>query len=309
MIKTRKSAGESQDAKHMSDVLSSATYRECLKNDVLVTRDNNSDIVADLVSQYYDAHSMAEDNRLKNNPEEFEVTLAAVAEYCHPGSKVLDIGGGTGIYSVELCKMGCDVLLADISEKCLMLAKNNAASAGVIINTMVANAMDHTIDLGEAYDLILCLGPLYHCANVIQAENVILNVMERLRSGGVAIFAFLSRYSKFNDMYSSIADCADSDIESLEEYMSLRTSSDGDWSFEKRGELPISFVFPENIEHLFRRVDLVPKEVFAVDAFHNLNINRNNAKRILNVVRGSSRKLCLQRGNHILVIVHKGDTI
>lgn len=262
-----------------------------------------------VVAQYYDACSVAEDGRLRSHEEEFEVTLATISEYSRPGLKVLDIGGGTGIYSVELSKMRCNVLMADISKACVDLAKKNAAFAGVKIDTMVADAMDRSIDLGGEYDLILCMGPLYHCANAMQAERIVFNVMDRLRDGGIAIFAFLSRYSKFNDMATHVSDCLDADIEFLEEYLQSCTHSDSGWSFETRGILPVSFVFPESIECIFQRMGLRPKEIFAVDAFRDKKINRGNAKRFLSLARGAARKLCLVRGNHILTVVQKGDKV
>ena len=261
----------------------------------------------EFVAQYYDTHSDVEDNRLKDNVEEFELTLAAISEYVRPGMRILDMGGGTGVYSVELGKLGCDVLLTDISKSCLELAKKNAAAANVHFRTMEANAMNRTIDVGDSYDLIVCLGPLYHCSNAFQAEDVIFNVMERLRAGGVAVFALLSRYSKFNDMCSFVADWTDSDVELVGQYLAAHTVSDGDWCFETRGNLPVSFVFPESAERIFKRIGLTPKEIFAVDPFHDKRINHGNSGRLLKMVRGSARKLCLQRGNHILVVVRKGD--
>lgn len=277
------------------------------KRDVSVKPRHDGNTVVEFVSQYYDSHADIEDNRLKGNVEEFELTLAMLSEYIRPGMRVLDMGGGTGVYSVELSKLGCDVLLTDISKSCLDLAKTNAAAANVSFRMMEANAMDRTVDVGDSYDLILCLGPLYHCSNALQAEDVIFNVMERLRIGGVAVFALLSRYSRFNDMCSCVADWTDWDVESLGRYLAARTVSDGDWSFETRGDLPVSFVFPERAERIFKRIGLTPKEIIAVDSFHDNRINRENAGRLLNIVRGSARNLCLQRGNHILVMVKKGD--
>ena len=47
-----------------------------------------------------------------------------------PGSRVLDIGCGVGKYGVYFARMGCDVVLTDISPEMLRFAEKNLADTG-----------------------------------------------------------------------------------------------------------------------------------------------------------------------------------
>lgn len=63
--------------------------------------------------------------------------LVEVAPHLEPGSRILDVGGGSGRNAIWLARQGHDVTIADISEPGLMIARTAAGEAGVSISTVL----------------------------------------------------------------------------------------------------------------------------------------------------------------------------
>jgi 2-polyprenyl-3-methyl-5-hydroxy-6-metoxy-1,4-benzoquinol methylase len=72
-----------------------------------------------------------------------------------PGSRILDIGCGTGRHSVELAKRGFKVTGVDISPQMLAEAEKAAAQAGVKINWINRDAA--VFKSKEKFDAAICL--------------------------------------------------------------------------------------------------------------------------------------------------------
>jgi S-adenosylmethionine-dependent methyltransferase len=85
----------------------------------------------EIVKKFYDETVDYEWERLKRHKVEFELTKRYLNRYMKPGDKVLDLGGGPGRYSLYLAELGCDVTLADLSEKNVKFALNKAKELGL----------------------------------------------------------------------------------------------------------------------------------------------------------------------------------
>jgi len=73
-----------------------------------------------------------------------------------PDSLVLDAGGGTGVWAVQMAKQGCRVILVDISQKMLDIAKRKIAEEGLQDRIQVRKADMTKLDYPEAtFDLVL----------------------------------------------------------------------------------------------------------------------------------------------------------
>ena len=108
--------------------------------------------------------------------------VVEAAKGLKPGS-VLDLGTGQGRNAVHLAREGWDVTGLDISQVALDRARENAAKAGVSIQTVKA-AYD-TYDLGvEKWDMIIMD---FAWAPVSEPEFV-AKVEKSLRPGGVVLF-------------------------------------------------------------------------------------------------------------------------
>lgn len=57
---------------------------------------------------------------------EFATTMAYIHRYAKPGDRVIEIGAGTGRYSIFLAKEGMDVTAVELVEKNLSVLKENS---------------------------------------------------------------------------------------------------------------------------------------------------------------------------------------
>jgi 2-polyprenyl-3-methyl-5-hydroxy-6-metoxy-1,4-benzoquinol methylase len=90
--------------------------------------------MSEVVKKFYDENSEEEWRRLFQDAYhrlEFLVTMHFLDKYLPRSGLILDAGGGPGRYSIELAKKGYDVVLVDISPKCLEIAKREIKSANV----------------------------------------------------------------------------------------------------------------------------------------------------------------------------------
>ena len=82
------------------------------------------------VKEHYNSNADKEWERLNENPFEFVLTTWMMEKYIRPGQRVLDIGGGPGRYAIHFARLGCEVVLADLSEGNIALAQEKAAEDG-----------------------------------------------------------------------------------------------------------------------------------------------------------------------------------
>jgi 2-polyprenyl-3-methyl-5-hydroxy-6-metoxy-1,4-benzoquinol methylase len=97
---------------------------------------------------YYDQHGYT-----KNTVAEidFFLSLFPIA----PGSRILDVGCGTGRHSIELAKRGFDVTGVDISAGMLREAHRKGKEAGVDVQWVREDATE--LMLESEYDAAICL--------------------------------------------------------------------------------------------------------------------------------------------------------
>lgn len=101
--------------------------------------------------------------------------------------RILDIGAGTGAYSVPLALEGYDVTAIELVKHNLMRMKQKCD----LINAKQGNALNLSKYPSDSYDLVLLFGPMYHlfteedkCKALIEAKRV-------LKHDGVLMVAYL----------------------------------------------------------------------------------------------------------------------
>ena len=119
------------------------------------------EIAASSVSAYYDAHN--EDDRLKSRVGRVEFITSGkyIREYLKPGDKIIEIGAGTGAYSLGLAKEGYDVTAIELVERNLDILKSKITD-DMDIKAYQGNALDLSRFEDESFDIVLLLGPMYH---------------------------------------------------------------------------------------------------------------------------------------------------
>ena len=106
--------------------------------------------------------------------------------------RILDIGCGTGRHSIELAKRGYDVVGIDLSDCQLKKARSKAASAGVSVEFIKADArnLDFSAEFGLA--IMICEGGFSLMETDQMNYAILQNAVKSLVSEGRFIFTCLN---------------------------------------------------------------------------------------------------------------------
>ena len=125
---------------------------------------------------------------------EYERTKEIILRYL-PKEKVIiyDVGGGVGVYSKWLGKLGHEVHLIELSPNAVEYAKQINASDSDIYHIEVGDARD--IDKpNESADIVLLMGPMYHLINIEDRLKALNEAKRVLKKGGLLVCAGITRY-------------------------------------------------------------------------------------------------------------------
>ena len=133
-----------------------------------------------------------EDERLikdKVHFSEYIISRYWIDKYLSKDLKILETGASTGRYSIDLAKEGYDVTAVELL-KCNLDILNSKITDDMKIKSYLGNALDLSMLEDESYDVVLCLGPLYH----LEADDSVKCVKEALRvakNDATLFFAYL----------------------------------------------------------------------------------------------------------------------
>lgn len=160
------------------------------------SKDSREEIVTKFYSQY------EEDGRLERTIHgrlEYATTMNYIHRFVKPGAKILEIGAGTGRYSIALAKEGFNVTAVELVDKNLEVLR--AKSAGIDnITSVKGDATNLTGIEDDSYDVTLVFGPLYHLYDEDEVSRAIDEAIRVTKPGGVIMYAFIS---VFAIMYSN----------------------------------------------------------------------------------------------------------
>ena len=137
--------------------------------------------------------------RTRHGQLEYRTTMAYIHRYAGAGSRVLEIGAGTGRYSIALAEEGMDVTAVELLESNLAILRENSRGIGGI-RSYPGDAADLRRFAEDTFDLTLSLGPMYHLYAPEEVDRAIDEAIRVTRPGGVILFAFLS---VFGIMYAN----------------------------------------------------------------------------------------------------------
>jgi SAM-dependent methyltransferase len=121
-------------------------------------------------------------------PDLIERSVAWMAGHFQlgPGSAVLDLGCGPGLYAIELARAGHRLTGCDISERSIAYAREQAARAGLALDYRCLNYLD----LAEvaAYDLVMMIYCDLGALTAAQRQEMLARMRRALRPGGLLVF-------------------------------------------------------------------------------------------------------------------------
>ncbi|MCP3910890.1 MAG: class I SAM-dependent methyltransferase [Actinomycetia bacterium] len=113
-------------------------------------------------------------------------------------ARILDVGGGTGVYAEWLAQRGHHVTLIDPVERHIEAVPRLDPGAGSISAEIGdARSLDRPDD---SVDATLMLGPLYHLPDRSDRVTAWAQARRVCRPGGVVVAAVISRFASFHDM-------------------------------------------------------------------------------------------------------------
>lgn len=157
----------------------------------------------EIVSSFY--NEINEDIRLERSRQgqlEYVTTMNYIKRFAKEGNKILEIGAGTGRYSIALAKEGYDVTAVELVERNLEVLKQNSTG----LKNMQSFQGD-ALDLGRfrdnTFDVTLVFGPLYHLYDEEEVHRAIDEAIRVTKKDGIILVAFLSVYAILYDNYLS----------------------------------------------------------------------------------------------------------
>jgi len=168
--------------------------------------DDISDIAA-----YYNRNPASEHRRLEENQLEFELTWRFLDAYLPTNGNILEIGAGTGRYTLGLAQRGWHITAVDLSEEVLKECQKYLNNAGFQENVdyILGDARNLSMVSQKDYDAVLMMGPLYHLVEKSDRQMALREAYNRLRPGGVIFSAFISRYGILGEILKYVPDSID----------------------------------------------------------------------------------------------------
>lgn len=144
-----------------------------------------------------------EDIRLQKSRQgqlEYLTTMEYILKFGEKNSSIIEVGAGTGRYSIPLAKAGFNVTALELVEKNLDILREH--SIGIEnVKAMQGDALDLSLFNDNTFDITLVLGPMYHLYSKENHHRCLDEAIRVTKSGGYIMIAFLSAYAIINADY------------------------------------------------------------------------------------------------------------
>ena len=144
-----------------------------------------------LLDKYYNSYN--EDQRLlsRHGQVEYLTTMKYISD-CLSGfaqPRILEIGAGTGRYSLALAKQGYRVTAVELVSHNLDLLKAKLDGTEPL-TAIQGNALDLSVLPDAAYDLTMLLGPMYHLYTRRDKLKALAEAVRVTKPGGFILVAY-----------------------------------------------------------------------------------------------------------------------
>ena len=116
-----------------------------------------------------------------------------------PPCRILDVGGGTGVYALSLSRQGYEVHLIDaVPLHVERVRALSAASEAPLANATVGDARGLELP-DDMFDVVLLFGPLYHLIDRNDRTAALTEARRVLIPRGLLLSAYISRFASACD--------------------------------------------------------------------------------------------------------------
>ena len=152
-----------------------------------------------------------EDKRLthRHGIVEYTTTMKYIKEYLKKmnNPKIIDVGAGTGKYSVALANEGYDITAVELVKHNLMTLK----AKNSLVKAYLGNATNLTMFKDNSFDMVLLFGPLYHLIDKEDKLKALKEAKRLVKDDGVILvsyymneYAIITHGFKDNNILSAI---------------------------------------------------------------------------------------------------------
>ena len=127
-------------------------------------------------------------------PQSVAVHLRELRRFVRSGDRVLDVGAGPGRFTIELARLGAEIVVADISPRQLELNRERLAAAELeehVVERVVADVTDLSRFPDASFDAVVCFGgPLSYLLD--RAEEALAELLRVTKPGGHVLLSVMS---------------------------------------------------------------------------------------------------------------------
>lgn len=162
----------------------------------------------------------AEDTRLSRSRHgqlEYLTTMQYIHQAVSEKARIIEIGAGTGRYSLALAREGHDVTAIELAKSNLEVLRQNCEGLENITSYQ-GDALDLSRFQDNIFDLTLVLGPLYHLYDKKDQQKALDEAIRITKDGGTIMVAFLSVHAILFNNYLQGNLCAGMEENFTEDY-------------------------------------------------------------------------------------------
>lgn len=210
--------------------------------------------IEEIINDYYNNYE--EDIRLikdKTHKLEFITTTKYIEKYLKSGDRILEIGAGTGRYSIYYAEKGYQIDAVELVQKNLDILKSKITK-DMKINAIKGNALDLSCFEDNTFDITLVFGPMYHLYCEVDSKKALSEAIRVTKKGGKIFIAFLTDDSivmSYGIRKKNIKD--------------LKNIVDENWKVPRIPEKVFASYRIEEFENLIRKFDVNELELISED--------------------------------------------
>jgi 2-polyprenyl-3-methyl-5-hydroxy-6-metoxy-1,4-benzoquinol methylase len=196
--------------------------------------------IFDSIAEHYDSWY---DTELGHLVDQVERKLTK-SMFTPNGKRILEVGSGTGLYTIRLAQEGYEITAVEISTEMMNLAQSKMSSLGLQAEWLAADITDVLPRLGLFHGII----SLTAFEFIPNPEKVLRKLFDHLEPGGCLVIGVIAGDSPWEDLYRQTAR---ENPDSVFNFATFYTEEEiRNWPVGPQVEIGKALYFPPNIDML-----------------------------------------------------------